>query len=229
MKRLKYNYQLGDKFNKLIVVGQTRNNYNQLQILCNCDCGTEVRVMPYNLFNGKTKSCGCHKRQLASERRKYSVGDKIGSLTLIEELVSTEGNRKFKMRCDCGIIKESSIHYGVKSCGCLKRTCKNPILSYYNHYKSGCNRKNKRIFELTTEEFKTFIKGDCFYCGQSPSMKIRYTETLRNGIDRKDNTIGYINNNCVSCCAECNFAKRELSIEQFLSLVERIYKHKINS
>lgn len=36
--------------------------------LCQCECGKFLEVMQSRLRNGKTKSCGCLARQLASER-----------------------------------------------------------------------------------------------------------------------------------------------------------------
>ena len=36
-----------------------------------------------------------------------------------------------------------------------------------------------------------------------------------NGIDRKDNTIGYSFDNCVSCCGDCNYSKGKQDRETF--------------
>jgi hypothetical protein len=46
-----------------------------------------------------------------------------------------------------------------------------------------------------------------------------------NGIDRLDSKVGYVEENVVSCCADCNFAKQRLSKSQFLDLVKRIAIH----
>lgn len=46
----------------------------------------------------------------------------------------------------------------------------------------------------------------------------------RDGIDRIDSDEGYFINNCVTCCAKCNFAKRNLSVDVFLDLIKRIYE-----
>ena len=37
---------------------------------CRCDCGREVDVLSINLRAGKTRSCGCLRRELLRERRR---------------------------------------------------------------------------------------------------------------------------------------------------------------
>ncbi len=48
----------------------------------------------------------------------------------------------------------------------------------------------------------------------------------RNGIDRFDNTIGYIKDNCRSCCSLCNYLKRDSSYEKFINKIKRIYEYR---
>jgi len=36
--------------------------------VCRCDCGKEVRVCKNNLLSGRSRSCGCLKRDLLRER-----------------------------------------------------------------------------------------------------------------------------------------------------------------
>ncbi len=47
----------------------------------------------------------------------------------------------------------------------------------------------------------------CFYCGAEPSPT--------NGIDRVDNLKGYIEGNVVSCCSDCNYAKKARTVMEF--------------
>ena len=46
-----------------------------------------------------------------------------------------------------------------------------------------------------------------------------------NGIDRVNNNIGYILNNCVACCKYCNIAKGVRTITEFLEHVQSIVIH----
>lgn len=45
------------------------------RVLCRCACGIERFVLPGNLVQGVSKSCGCLKRQVASDlRRSHGTG-----------------------------------------------------------------------------------------------------------------------------------------------------------
>ena len=68
-------------------------------------------------------------------------------------------------------------------------------------------------FGLTLDEFKIFLNNPCFYCGT----------TLKNiGLDRIDNTKGYIKDNCCSCCKVCNSMKSKLTKEDFITHIKKI-------
>lgn len=64
----------------------------------------------------------------------------------------------------------------------------------------------------------------CTYCGASASkaVKTKYEVFLANGIDRVDNSIGYLEGNVVSCCKTCNYMKRDLSVVEFLEHVRNV-------
>lgn len=53
----------------------------------------------------------------------------------------------------------------------------------------------------------------------------KYGNYLYNGIDRKDSSIGYLLENCVSCCSKCNQIKMDMSETDFLSHVTKIYRY----
>lgn len=53
----------GQKFGRLVVIKRVENNkQKRIQWLCKCDCGNEKIVSSTNLRTGKTKSCGCLRR-----------------------------------------------------------------------------------------------------------------------------------------------------------------------
>ncbi len=94
-------------------------------------------------------------------------------------------------------------------------------------------RKRKHVFEISEERFRELTKGNCYICGRQPSTDYRDNLKERsyripykfNGIDRFDNSIGYVDSNVISCCGHCNRAKGKLSIEQFLIYLYEAYKH----
>lgn len=62
---------IGDKFNKLIVLEKTNRRLNRSIIYkCKCDCGNIAYVKSTNLIKGYTKSCGCLQKKKASECNK---------------------------------------------------------------------------------------------------------------------------------------------------------------
>ena len=77
---------------------------------------------------------------------------------------------------------------------------------YFQTYKASAKRR-KHCFELSYEEFYSLISKPCHYCG--------FFE-FRNGVDRKDNTIGYLYSNCLPCCQRCNFFKRNKKYDSFV-------------
>ena len=79
-----------------------------------------------------------------------------------------------------------------------------PYRSLFKHYIRLAKRKNF-YFDLSIEEFEKLVSSNCDYCGKIPSQK--YHNILYNGIDRKDNSRGYENFNCVPCCWSCNSTK----------------------
>lgn len=70
-------------------------------------------------------------------------------------------------------------------------------------------------FTLQIEFFSNLINGNCHYCGLKTA----------NGIDRIDNTKGYIESNVISCCKICNTMKMALSYEDFKKHIKNIYNH----
>jgi hypothetical protein len=82
-------------------------------------------------------------------------------------------------------------------------------------------------FSITREEFAGIISKDCRYCGIKPfaTRGPEWDRVVYNGVDREDNTRGYVLDNCVPCCKVCNVAKRSLTVEEFLTWVRRIYEH----
>ena len=88
----------------------------------------------------------------------------------------------------------------------------------YTVLKSGAKRRNLD-FNLTFDDYElTFYNKPCFYCG-----------TLNTGIDRLNSNEGYIDNNIVSCCWDCNEMKNTRSLEEFENHIIKIYNYLKNT
>ena len=197
---------------------------------CLCECGNKKTVDGYLLRRGTVRTCGCGtgiKNDFVGKRfRKLLVLGKIGP--------SKNRSVIWKALCDCGNIIEISskslLSGKVKSCGCARRI-KVGEASVNRKYKSYEDSAKTRGlgFELTKEEFVEITSLNCAYCGVAPGQ-ISHRDFgngnyIYNGIDRVDNSIGYIKENIVPCCFICNRAKGASSKEGFEEWMKGLIKH----
>lgn len=75
------------------------------------------------------------------------------------------------------------------------------------------SRKRDLVFSLTEDEFNLLLKCPCYYCLDKIAPR---------GIDRRDNTLGYVIENCVPACRRCNYFKSNLTETEFLAHVLKI-------
>lgn len=184
------------------------------------------------------------------------TGKIFGRLKVIEfEEYKKIGRHRFpywKVECSCGVKKSvrqnSLVSMKLFSCGCLLDEFRKNILpaltSKRNSIAEGesslnniiCNYKNRAKknninFDLTKEDFRKLTKQKCHYCGVEPSQKFNKKyfngHYIYNGIDRKDNTIGYTIDNSLPCCGICNKAKRDLTYDKFISWIKIVKNHTI--
>ena len=120
----------------------------------------------------------------------------------------------------------------TRSCGCLgiESRMKSPGeagLNYVIRFYTRNAEKRCLDWKLTSNQVKELTSKNCFYCGKSPSTKLEKYMSLNgqytyNGIDRLDNLKGYTYDNCVSCCQNCNRAKKDFSIEWMIKILSRL-------
>lgn len=185
-------------------------------------------------YRASQKTCGC-RRQIDFS------GQKINSLSV---LYWDKGNQhkqgKWLCQCDCGEqtrVSTNSLRTGrIKSCGCIWKSgdynavLRHPDAAFKETYR--VYRRSARLkgydFLLSSEQFQKITGENCFYCGIYPSneKKLPTGNTYKyNGIDRLDNTIGYILSNCVPCCKPCNYAKQRMTVPEFAGWIARAYHH----
>ena len=66
----KLNNIKGQKFGRWTVLERAKNRYGNAYWICRCECGTEKEVSGTYLTNGKTKSCGCLKKELCGNQHR---------------------------------------------------------------------------------------------------------------------------------------------------------------
>lgn len=212
---------------------------------CKCDCGKEKNVASVSLTRGTSKSCGCYRYRGIIDL----VNKKFGRLVVIKFYKKNKhGGSDWECLCECGKIKiahgSNLISGGTKSCGCLHdESSRNngfkrllpPGESSFNSLYSGYKRKSRERgydFKLTVIEFRKLVTSNCFYCNKEPLQIMRTlgrnkgTPFIYNGIDRVDTCKGYIINNCVPCCKECNYKKSDVTIDICRKTIDFIDKNK---
>lgn len=227
----------GKQYGRLVVVRRApnRGKSGKAHWLCHCTCGNEVVVRGDHLKSGHTMSCGCSQPGKSHVGLIDEKGNCYGQLVVIER-VEKNGRRgiaRWRCKCSCGnevVVQGSRLRRGyAKSCGCLKAPPGQAPYNYqYSQYRSGAIRRGYE-FKLSKLEIQALIQQPCFYCNASPSQVVAaYDDFVFSGLDRLDNDKGYVADNVVPCCSNCNYAKRFMSVQQFRDWIKAIYHHFID-
>jgi hypothetical protein len=217
-----------------------------------CECGKEVKRKSNNVLKNKIwcVSSECNIKHRASKK----IGSVYGDLTIKEFIRKVDTRLYFKCLCTCGNFCEKSMDYlktaKIPSCGCKtsqqlshrrgipahNRISNTSLKSLFIRYKKGALDRGY-CFSLSIEEFSIITKQNCYYCASPPSktypskiykgLKDPDRFYVYNGIDRLDPAKGYTIENSRACCSDCNYAKSDLTEEQFLDLIEKIYKNRV--
>lgn len=152
--------------------------------LMKCECGVQREVGLKNYLRGRSRSCGCYRRESSKE--------------------------------DIGGRQWRSLSPG--------EAAKNNLILIY---KRGAVKRGL-TYELTVEQFTELTSSRCHYCNKPPNRTHLPTakginkEYIYNGIDRKDNTKGYVIENCIPACTECNRAKGVLTYDEFVAHLDAL-------
>lgn len=131
--------------------------------------------------------------------------------------------------CPCGNIFDRRSR-GKVTCTVCRGKYKKDVLSCYKKLYNEYNRSAVRrylSFHLDLLTFARLASDSCFYCGSERMNNLRTKDFgifKYSGLDRVDNNLGYSVDNCVSCCKNCNFAKRNMSQDEFLKWAKTIAK-----
>lgn len=169
-------------------------------------------------------------KQRKSSKYDHLVGTIIGTRKILESLPRS----LFQVEClGCGHI---STQRGIDLEKMSQRSCIKCIIDsrdanitlVYNRVKGNAKTRNIK-WELTINEFKSIAKNKCFYCDSLPpkSPGFRDRSPFYHGLDRVNNNLGYSVTNSVSCCSICNYAKHDLSMQDFKIWLTKCYNHTI--
>ena len=179
------------------------------------------------------------------------TGKKLGKLTVVKWLGRINRLTMWECLCDCG--NAISVYAGhlrsghTTSCGCVRaalhsqRLLIRPIhTTKYSPVESSARAVWRDTYgkELPYEDFFRLSQMNCHYCNAPPSNqtdlskyvkvslgRIAESKFVYSGLDRIDSTKNHTVENTVSSCKWCNYAKRERTVEEFKSWIERAYLH----
>jgi hypothetical protein len=248
----------GQKFGKLTVISKQYSEdslKNACEWLCQCDCGNIIIVSRPVLIKNNNLSCGCLPKHIKNDL----TGKSFGRLLVLKAVNKPSNMRHkgiyWLCRClydgnEITVRSDVLLDGNTRSCGCLLiEQAKENIshkrgiikLNYgeasinrkYSEYKAAAAGYRNLNFDISRDIFITITQKNCFYCGKEPSQvsKSPYNngDFTYNGIDRIDNNKDYTIENCVPCCGDCNHAKGTMTSQEFLSWIERVYKHSIEN
>lgn len=178
------------------------------------------------------------------------TGKRFGKLVCVDYIrhplyIDKDQRWAWECHCDCGNVsyvrttafKGDKPQQSCKKCSIETMAAQRVLKDFlslrnriYRQYKKGAEDRGY-LFTLTFEEMESLIYKNCYFCNQSPEehkgesvYKAHEGTFKRNGIDRLDNTIGYVFSNCVPCCFTCNKMKLDYTKEMFTEKVKQIYE-----
>lgn len=180
---------------------------------CKCTCGNIVTVTTLSLKQGRTRSCGCIRRQNAkkqglanAKRNKYEFDGTVGKCYFSNAdgyfLFDTEDYdliKKYTWRHDRHVIIAHS-HYenGKQQCVCLARLIMNcpegMLIDHINHDLLDNRKSNLRVCTKGQSRVRSRLRKDnkTGYIGVHAKQLVNgeYCYTASIGVDGKDTYLG---------------------------------------
>ena len=219
MSRERFEDITGLRSGKLLVIEKTaEKRKGSFLWRCKCDCGNEILAEAYRLKRGLVNSCGCSRKDRATNDLS---GRQFGKLTVLKKLEEGKGSSNHWLcQCECG--KEVSVTYSnllsgnTTSCGCNRREAlkakaidiTNEKFGMLTALKTvGVDKTGSKLWECECEcgnhitlSYNNLVHGNYTSCGckkkdmTPPEMHYvegTCVEMLESKNLRKDNTSGY--------------------------------------
>lgn len=181
----------------------------------------------------------------------YRTGHMFGNIEYLGDVASKPGQRRMvEGRCACGnvsVFRLDHLRSGhTTNCNdCRRSNARTRLRAQATkggdthsrnqaYAKTKASAKGRGIpFSLTKAEFFAVATQPCYYCGVEHSHEFLARGAVgdpfkHNGVDRVDSSKGYTADNCVPCCRQCNVAKLDHTIENFIGWLDRIHTHSQN-
>ena len=126
---------VGNKYGKLTVVENIWAE-PRTKLRCICECGKEYIGIKTQILSGKTKSCGCLKREASNKRNWSGYVSEFGVKIISESHQEKDG--LWIWNCQCGLCgkmfeaRPSKVSYGhITSCGCRATSAREELIDKY--------------------------------------------------------------------------------------------------
>ena len=150
LARERINDRTGQTFGRLKVIRRApENRHDRVSWVCEClRCGNECVVTGHELQQGKTKSCGCLKKEPTTT---VDLRDQpFGRLTALypTDKRDYKGSVIWHCVCECGgeieVSQDRLMRKNTKSCGCLKKEAQANLPQTLHHIDGTCIEFLKR-------------------------------------------------------------------------------------
>jgi len=140
----------------------------------------------HGIRRNRCKECGGS--NICSHGKRVGVCSLCGPVGVYKQYVANE-KRQVKRQRQCSICHPAAV---------------------YSAYRSD-ERRHFGLPEgfMTLETFCRMVKLPCRWCGRTPE------QANGMGVDRRDNGLPHLETNIAPCCAECNYARRDRTEEDF--------------
>lgn len=214
-------------------------------------CGNMFCTKSFITIKGSKQRFCC--MRCGQAKQETEVGKSYGYLEIREECLFGIDRYKYVIaKCVCQAVfscRLGNIKSGnTTSCGCKKaESAMKRARPYseaaawqcYRRYMASAKKRHIQ-FELSFEEFIEMAKSNCYYCKSAPQqvLSLKYTKGknigkerlngsfVYNGIDRVDNSLGYLKSNSAACCVICNRAKLDKTSKEWSSWLLQVASNK---
>lgn len=225
---------IGKRFHKFIVLQHIGIKGRTDIWKARCDCGKEFEAITSIIK--KRKSCGCAQKNVFKDLS----GLKLNKVTLLRCIGKNKySSYIYDALCDCGkkfICEGNDVKTErLRSCGCQKYQHAKDNADYigtlwnelFCDYRIKAKQRSLDFF-IDKKNLISMANKRCHYCNSEPRNTKKHKSLeysiQYNGIDRLNNDIGYILENCVPCCYFCNQAKHSMTVDKFKDWVMSLMK-----
>ena len=202
----------GKQFDRLTVLGRDINKHgSNPYYVCKCSCGNIKSIFIGSLLSNRSRSCGCIRKELATEKGYQSVRDLTGQYFGLLKVIRPDRSKSSRhgiywiCECECGnstsVQSSHLINGDVKSCGCLLkhdltgRKFGKLTVKYLDEEKSVQLRESVWICECECGETKS-IRANSLLTGMTTSCGCNVSHNMYD-LTSKEYGIGYTKNGSI--------------------------------